>query len=249
MRFPALQVVGRQGFGKVAGAVPEHQLGQPVVVKPDPSVRQLCRGQSPQLVQAFAVGVVDETTIKVLIHVRRIQPGPHKHFGPDGTHVRQRRGFFGIGQRHFEVNAPLARQLGAERLQLAHHHRRLVQVDRFERQALNALGQIGGLAEQAKAQCGHVQQRQLAGVVGQVPGQQLVFVAGVRRQRPHHGQATPLGAEHAGHMQKRPGRLGCGRQTQFGRHAVFSVQAQAKLKQLGLPGADQPGQGNGGAHV
>jgi len=50
-------------------------------------------------------------------------------------------------------------------------------------------------------------------------------------------------------MQKRPGRFARGRQAQLGGHAVLLVQGQAEVEQLGVLVADQPGQGDGGAHV
>ena len=85
--------------------------------------------------------------------------------------------------------------------------------------------------------------------MGEVPGNHLVLVGGMAGQRPHHCEATALGREHARDMQKRPCREGRCRQAQLGGHAVFLVQRQGKVKQLGVVLADQPRQRNGGAHV
>ncbi len=91
--------------------------------------------------------------------------------------------------------------------------------------------------------------RSSLGSCGQVPGQQFVLVGRMTGQRPHHGQAAPLGREHARHVEEGLSRLARRRQAEFGRHPVLAVQAEREVEQPGLLVADQPGQRDGGAHV
>ena len=122
-------------------------------------------------------------------------------------------------------------------------------MNRLEGQALHAFGQIGCFGEQALAHCGDIEQWQLGRVVRQVPGEQLVFIEGVRCQRPHNRQAAALGREHARYVQKRLGCVLAGRQAQFSGHPVFFVQSEAKLEQPGLRRANQARQCDGGAYI
>ena len=64
-------------------------------------------------------------------------------------------------------------------------------------QARDALGQVSRAREHAQAQRFGVKQGELARVVREVPGNDFVLVCGVAGQRPHHGQTSPLGWEHA----------------------------------------------------
>ena len=85
--------------------------------------------------------------------------------------------------------------------------------------------------------------------MGQVPSQQLVFIARVSSQRPHHRKAAALGCKHARYMQKRLGGLRTSRQTELCSNLVFFVQAKTKFKQLGLCIANQPGQRNRSPYI
>ena len=136
-----------------------------------------------------------------------------------------------------------------QRLQVADDHGRLVQVHALDRQPRHAFGQVGRGGEQALADGLGLQVGQLGRVGGQVPGQQLVLVGGVHGQRRHHGDAAARGAEHAADVQERPRVLQRRWQAQLLRHALFFMQRQAEVEQLGLALAQQPRQRDGGAHI
>ena len=249
MGFPAFLLFGREGFREVAGPVAPHQLRQSRVVKPRAGRGQLGATHGAQVVQGVPVVVAHKAAVQVLVHIGRRLLRPGEHGGPDAAHVRQAachlRMRCGLGQ----VNAPALRQRRREGVHIAHHHGGFVEVDGLDGQARHALGQVCRAGEHAQANVVHIQGGQLARVVRQVPGNQLVLVGGVAGQRPHHRQAAPLCREHARHMQKRPRRERRGGQAQLGRHAVFLVQRQGKVKQLGVVLANEPRQRNGGAHV
>ena len=168
---------------------------------------------------------------------------------PQRTHVGQRPRGDGVRQAGVHVDAPARRHFGRQRLEVAHHHGRLVDVDALNRQARDALRQLGRLGEHAQAQGVGVQAGQLGRVGVQVPADDLVLVGRVLGQRPHHGNAAALRRDHARDMQKGARIELLGRQAHFVQHLVFLAQAEGKFKQLGLALADQPRQRDGGAHI
>ena len=122
-------------------------------------------------------------------------------------------------------------------------------MDGLDWQTRHTFGQFAVLAEQSQANLFDVHGRQFAWVMRKVPGNQLILVGGMHRQRPHDGQATALSREHARNVQKRLGVLRIGGQAQFHRHSIFFVQPETEVKQAGLPVANQACHGNGGSHI
>ena len=119
----------------------------------------------------------------------------------------------------------------------------------FDGQARHALWQFIAFAEHAQANLIHIQGGKLCRVMRQLPGNQLVLVGGMHRQRPHHRQAAALCGEHARDVHKRFGVLRISGQTQLHRHRVFLVQLEAEIKQARLLVANQPRHGDGGAYI
>ena len=251
MRLPALLLLRRQRLRKIARPVAPQQLGQARVVKAGFGLCQLRRAHRAQLVQAVAIAVADKAGVQVLLWVGgRSRLGlAGKHRLPQHAHIRQVARNSGVRQRGIHVDVPALRHRRGQGFQIAHHHWRFVQMDGFDRQALDALGQIGAAGEHAQAQLLGAQSRQLARVLRQIPGDDFVLVGRVAGQWPHHRQAAALGTKHARDVQKRPCVGGDGWQVQFGGDAVFFVQRQRKVKQLGLVLAHQTRQRNRRAHV
>ena len=154
-------------------------------------------------------------------------------------------------QAGVDVQAPAPRHRGLQGLEVGDDHRAAVDVQGLDRQPAHALGQIVGLAEQALAQRGGVQAQQLKRVMGQIPDDQLILVAGVAGQRPDQAQAAALGRVHARDVQQRPAGV-----TVLAHEGpdllpdrVLLAQLQAEVEQLGLAVTQQPCQRDGGAHV
>ena len=119
----------------------------------------------------------------------------------------------------------------------------------FHRQARDALGQGVAAGEHAGADGRRVQRKQFARVGAAIPHDDFVFIARMGGQRPHQGQATALGREHAGYVQEGLAQRRCQLHPHFVGHAVLLVQREAKIKQFRLLLADQARQRDGGAHV
>ena len=143
----------------------------------------------------------------------------------------------------------LAALRGAERLEVPDQHRRLVQVHALDRQARQALGQVGRAREQALADRVDIQRKQFGRIVAAIPDQHFVLVGRVRGQRPDHGQAAVLGREHAGHVQHRLAPRVVQVQAHLRGDLVLLAQFEAEFEQLRLALAQQARQGDGGAHV
>ena len=250
MLLPALLLLLRQAFRPVACTPAEDQLLQAYIVKARAVHAQLLGRQLAQLVQPAAVGRADEAVVQVLIHI--IRPMAFElavHLLPQLAHVWQRAGLDGMLNAQIHVNAPLACHFRRQRLEVAHHHRRLVDVNALDGQTRHPLWQICRPGEHAQAQCVRINGSQLAGICIQVPADHLVLVGRVLGQWPHHSNASTLGPDHAGDMQKRPCVDLLCRQPHLMQHTVFFAQRKGKLKQLGVLLLDQPCQRNRGAHI
>ena len=201
------------------------------------------------MVEPAPVGVADEAAVEVFVDVGRCLFGSGVDLRPDGVHVGHGARNVGMALSKLAIDAPAFSHRWRQCVEVANHHRRLVQMNAFQWEARHAFGQLGAAREQALAQRRHIERGQLGRVVRQIPGEQFVLVGGMARQRPHYGQAAALGREHARNVQKGPRALARGRQAQLGGNAVLLVQAEREVEQPGLPGADQPRQRDGGTHV
>ena len=141
-----------------------------------------------------------------------------------------------------QVDAP-ARSGRAQRLQVADHDRRLVEVNRLDRQPRLPRRQRLGSREQPLAHGAGVEREQLAGVEGQIPDDDLVLECRMRRQRPHDCEATALGGVAARQVHEGPAHA------HLVDHGLLPVHLQAMRPQFGLALLDQPRQGDRRAHV
>ena len=247
MLLPLGPLLGIERVRKVARPVTEQQFLQAPVLERRALARQPFRRQPTQPLERAPVGIGDEAAIQVFVDVGcLLGRGPREHVGPQRARQRVvRQGDVGVALHPGRVMAPALGHRRAQRLEVADDDRRLVDVDALDRQACRALRQIFGLGEQALADRGGVESVEFAGVGREVPDDQLVLVGRVSAERPHRGEATPLGRVHAGDVQEGPPRTG----TDLRHHRVLAVQPEAEVPQAGLVPADQPRQADGGTHV
>ena len=127
---------------EVARAVTEHEFGQARIVEAG-----LAPPDRPDRSRASASGAAGRRPAGSC----RTGPGPRRpgRRPSRGANTslqrplsrRQRACDLGVAQCLLDVDAPPVRQLGPQRAQAGHHHRRLVEVHALERQAHDALGQ------------------------------------------------------------------------------------------------------------
>ena len=151
--------------------------------------------------------------------------------------------------RLIQIDLPALGLLVRQHMEIAHNHRRTVEMNTLDRQPPHALRQVIGFGKQPLADFGCRQIGEFLRIVAQIPGDDFVAVDRMAGQRPHHRHEAMQRRQHARNMQKGLCLVLGDRQTQFLRHPVFFVQRQGKVKQLGLHGFQQTRQGQGGAHI
>ena len=130
---------------------------------------------------------------------------PFKHLRPDRAHVGQRSRAMAALRIAAPHRCPSASPWRAQRLQVADHHRRLVQVHGLDRQPGRRLRAGRRLrVNRRRRSVAAVQVAQFARVVRQVPHDHLILVGRMARQRPHDRDAAAFGREHARDVQERP---------------------------------------------
>ncbi len=122
-------------------------------------------------------------------------------------------------------------------------HRAAVDVHQLQRHRQLALAQLLAAGVQALAQGLGVQFQQRRRVQPQVADDQGVAVARVPGQRQHQRQEAARRRETPGHVHQRLEQL------HLVEHRVLAAQAVEEVVELGLALAEQPGHGDGRAHV